>query len=90
MLCLVYEYCLNTAKTHYCMICAFKLATVRDNLFDKISNEHIQVYYPAGSTSPGQSPRGGLGLYASPVDLVSPLFSAHIPPPPHMFMCKPR
>ena len=30
----------------------------------------LKVLYPSGSTSPGQSPRGGLGLYASPVDLV--------------------
>ena len=31
----------------------------------------IQVFYPEGSYSPGHNPRGGLGFYASPVDLVS-------------------
>jgi len=34
-----------------------------------IDGDWLEVSYPAGSTSPGQSPRGGLGLYASPVDL---------------------
>merc|ERR1711974_281916 len=29
-----------------------------------IDGDWLEVHYPAGSTSPGQSPRGGLGLYA--------------------------
>ena len=56
----------------------FKLATNKENLYEEVSNKPFQVYYPAGSTSPGQSPRGGLGLYASPIDLVVHFFCTYI------------
>jgi len=34
-----------------------------------IAGDWLEVLYPAGSTSPGKNPRGGVGIYASPVDL---------------------
>ena len=36
----------------------------------EIVEESLKVFYPSGSTAPSRQPRGGLGFYARPVNLV--------------------
>lgn len=46
-----------------------KIGWGRTNENHKIVNDTLQVFYPKGSYSPSKFPQGGIGIYASPMDL---------------------